>query len=204
MTSDSDTSRTGGQERGGRGMLLRRLLFMLPVLVFAVVAAYFLWGLQPGRNPREVPSGLVDKPVPQFSLPAIQGMDSGGLSTADLTGGDAPVLLNVFASWCVPCRVEHPILMRLAEQEGVGIYGINYKDAPADAKQWLANYGNPYTQIGALSEERADIGIELGIYGVPETYVIAPDGTIVYKHTGPIQPKSLNDKILPLLQDLRR
>jgi cytochrome c biogenesis protein CcmG/thiol:disulfide interchange protein DsbE len=204
MSSDSENfQRDTDDVQHGSGGLGKRLVFLLPVLIFLVIAAYFLWGLQPERDPRKVPTALIDKAVPQFQLPAIPGLDVPGVETADLTGAGQPVLLNVFASWCVPCRVEHPILMRLAKEEGVAIYGVNYKDRPADARKWLADFGNPYSRIGRLSQERAEVGIELGVYGVPETYVVGPDGRIRYKHVGPIQPKSLREDILPLLEELR-
>lgn len=206
MTQDEGTdgglgSGAAGEDGGARRGLATRLLFLLPVLVFLVVAGYFLWGLQPGRDPRVVPSALVGQPVPQFQLPPVAGMGGNGLTTADLTAPGRPVLLNVFASWCVPCLAEHPILIRLAEERDIPIYGINYKDKAADARQWLGQHGNPYAEIGALSDERAEVGIDLGIYGVPETYVVGPDGTIRYKHVGPIHAKALREKILPLLAD---
>lgn len=203
MSSESDTGQHHDATAGGRGALARRLLFLLPVLVFLVIAGYFLWGLLSDRDPREVPTALIDEPVPQFELPAVPGLDVPALASADLANPGRPVLLNIFASWCVPCRVEHPILMRLARQDGVPVYGVNYKDAPADARQWLADHGNPYSRIGRLSQARAEVGIELGVYGVPETYVVGPEGRIRYKHVGPIQPKDLRETILPLLDKLR-
>lgn len=181
----------------------KRLLFLLPVLVFLVIAGYLMWGLNPDRNIRAVPTALIDKPVPQFELPPIEGLDSGGLNTTDLTGQGEPVLLNVFASWCVPCRAEHPIITRLADDEGIPVYGLNYKDEAADARQWLDNLGNSYTKIGAMSEERAAVGIELGVYGVPETYLIDGEGRIRYKHVGPITASDLRETILPLIAELR-
>ena len=189
-----------------RAVGLRRGLFLLPVVVFLVIAGYFVWGLQPDRNPRDVPSALVGKPLPAFDLPAVDGLDgSEGLDAQALVAeAEGPMLVNVFASWCVPCLAEHPILMRLAGRGEVPVYGINYKDAPADARQWLVRHGNPYEKIGALSQERAEVGIELGIYGVPETYVVDADGVIRHKETGPITPESLNETIRPLLAKLRR
>ena len=202
MTSEQDTRAdgdTGSLDDGGT-QWGKRLLFLLPVIVFLIVAGYFAWGLLSDRDPSAVPSALIDKPVPQFDLQPVDGLDSPGLATADLTGSDKPVLLNVWASWCVPCRAEHPILMRLAERDGVTVHGINYKDKPADATRFIQNLGNPYTRIGADPTGRA--GIQLGVYGVPETYVIGPSGKIRYKHTGPIDSKALNEKILPLLKRL--
>lgn len=199
MSGEGESRRPSGD-----AAIVRRLLFALPMVVFLAIASYFLWGLVAERDPSEVPTALIDEPVPAFELPAVPGLDVPGLSRDDLMRPGEPVLLNVFASWCVPCRAEHPILMRLAEREGVAVYAINYKDRPADARQWLADFGNPYRRIGRLSPERADVGIELGIYGVPETYVIGPEGRIRHKHVGAIQPRSLREKLLPLLQELRR
>lgn len=201
MTSQNDTDSTGdGGQEAQTGLGLRRLLFLLPVLVFLAIAAWFAWGLLSERDPSEVPSALIDKPVPQFDLGPVPGLDVPGLSRGDLVDSQQPVLLNVFASWCVPCRAEHPVLMRLAERDGITVYGVNYKDKPADARQWLSNLGNPYARIGSDLDGRA--GIQLGVYGVPETYVIGPSGTIRYKHVGPIDAKSLEKKILPLLEKL--
>jgi len=185
-----------------RSALLRRLPFLLPVLVFLVLAGYFLWGLNPERNPRDVPSALVGDPLPEVTLPPIAGRDGTGLDTAAIKARGEPALVNVFASWCVPCLAEHPILMRLAERGDVPIYGINYKDAAPEARAWLDRHGDPYTRIGALPAERAEAGIELGIYGVPETYVIDSNGIIRHKETGPITRKRLNKTILPLLDRL--
>jgi cytochrome c biogenesis protein CcmG/thiol:disulfide interchange protein DsbE len=207
MTSQSDSdpreaSAPNADEGGGRGLALKRALFLLPVAVFLAIASWFAWGLLADRDPSEVPSALIDKPVPQFNLGPIPGLDVPGLSRADLAETQQPILLNVFASWCQPCRAEHPIMMRLAERDGVKIYGVNYKDQPQDAKQWLANLGNPYARIGQDLDGRA--GIQLGVYGVPETYVIGPSGLIRYKHVGPITPKALREDILPLLDKLRQ
>jgi cytochrome c biogenesis protein CcmG/thiol:disulfide interchange protein DsbE len=198
--SSQDSTRDGTEPSTGRGVWGKRLLFLLPVVVFLVVSAYFAWGLLSGRDPSKVPSALIDQPVPQLDLKPVPGLSPPGLATADLTGQDQPVLLNVWASWCVPCRAEHPILMRLAEREGVKVYGINYKDKPGDAERFIDNLGNPYARIGADPDGRA--GIQLGVYGVPETYVIGPTGKIRYKHTGPIDSKALNEKLLPLLKRL--
>lgn len=200
LSSDDPRARPPARE-APRGLWLSRLVFLLPVAVFLVIAGYFAWGLLSGRDPSEVPSALIDKPVPEFELPPVPGLQTPGLSRADLTASGEPVLLNVFASWCVPCRAEHPIFMRLAEREGVKVYGVNYKDKPADARQWLADLGNPYSRIGADRDGRA--GIQLGVYGVPETYVIGPSGRIRYKHVGPLDAKALRQDILPLLKKLR-
>jgi cytochrome c biogenesis protein CcmG/thiol:disulfide interchange protein DsbE len=199
-TTGGATEAEGESARGGVAM---RLVFLLPVLLFLVVAGYFLWGLQPDRNPRDVPSALVGKPVPAFDLPAVAGLGLPGVSRAAILAHDGPVILNVFASWCAPCRIEHPIWMRLSEQGDVPIYGLNYKDAAPDARQWLANYGNPYTRVGAMDEQNANVGIDLGIYGVPETYIIDAEGIIRFKYAGPVTGNILRDKILPHLEKAR-
>ena len=147
----------------------RWLLFALPVVVFASLAVFLGLGLT--RDPSTLPSALVGKPAPEFVLPPLEGRDEHGLGRADL--GGRPMLVNVFASWCVPCRIEHPVLTRLAEQ-GVVVQAINYKDRPEDTKAWLAELGDPFEHVGADRSGR--VGIDWGVYGVPETYVIDKDG----------------------------
>jgi cytochrome c biogenesis protein CcmG/thiol:disulfide interchange protein DsbE len=164
-------------------------------LLLVGLAVLFAVGLR--HDPSIVPSLLIDKPVPDFDLPPLLE-DKPGLATADLNGQVA--LVNVFASWCIPCRIEHPMFMRLAEKGEVPVYGINYKDAPADAKRWLAELGDPYTRIGADRDGRA--GIEWGVYGVPETFVVDGTGTIRFKHVGPLTAEVLEDTIMPLVREL--
>lgn len=173
----------------------RRLLFLIPLALFALVGGFLAVGLT--RDPGALPSALIDKPAPQFTLPPLAGRQD-GLSTADLQPG--PQLVNIFASWCVPCRIEHPLLMRL-KQEGVTIQGINYKDKPEDATHFLAEMGDPFARIGSDRDGR--VGIEWGAYGVPETYVIDRQGRIAYRHVGPLQPRDLERVIDPLLAQLR-
>jgi cytochrome c biogenesis protein CcmG, thiol:disulfide interchange protein DsbE len=173
---------------------MRRLLYLIPVLVFAAVGIGLAVGLT--RDPSTLPSALIDRPVPQFELPALDGGE--GLSSADLKGRVS--LVNVFASWCVPCRVEHPVLMRLAE-EGVPIFGINYKDPPDKAKAWLAELGNPFEKIGA--DRNGRVGIEWGVYGVPETFVVDAQGRIRHRHVGPIQARDLEKTLRPILAELQ-
>jgi cytochrome c biogenesis protein CcmG/thiol:disulfide interchange protein DsbE len=170
---------------------------VLPLAVFAAVAAFLGWGLT--RDARVLPSALIDKPAPEFALPPIPGRDDHGFSRADL--GGEPMLVNVWASWCVPCRAEHPIITRLAEEEGVIVHGINYKDQPADAKAFLDQLGDPFTRIGQDRDGR--VAIEWGVYGVPETFVIDRQGRIRYKHVGPMMPRDIERTILPLLRELR-
>lgn len=176
---------------------MRRLLFVLPVVLLGLLAAMAY--LRLGKDPSVLPSALIDRPAPDFVLPPLlDGMP--GLATADLKGQVA--LVNVFASWCAPCRVEHPVFLRLKEDGRVAIYGIDYKDKPEDATAWLQRLGNPYTRIGADRDGRA--AIEWGVYGVPETFVIDREGRIRYRHVGPVQPRDLEEKILPLLAELQK
>ncbi len=179
-----------------------RLSTVVPVAAFAALAAVFAVYLhQIGSGEKDaarVPSALIGKPAPQFDLPPIEGM-TGGLATADLKGRVA--LVNVFASWCPPCRQEHPFLMRLA-RAGVPIYGINIKDEPAAARGFLDGLGNPYRRIGADRSGR--VSIDWGVYGYPETFVLDRSGRIRYKHIGPILADDLEARILPLLEELVR
>jgi len=171
------------------------VLFVLPVVLLLGIAVLFAVGLR--HDPSVVPSVLIDKPVPDFDLPPLRD-GKPGLATADLKSKVA--LVNVFASWCIPCRIEHPLFMRLAEEGEVPIFGINYKDAPADAQRWLAELGDPYTRIGADRAGRA--GIEWGVYGVPETFVVDGTGTIRFKQIGPLTAEVLEKTILPLVREL--
>jgi cytochrome c biogenesis protein CcmG, thiol:disulfide interchange protein DsbE len=175
----------------------KKLLFILPVAVFAGVGIGLAVGLT--RDPGVLPSALIDKEVPAFELPPLSGVAKPGLAQADLEDGEV-ALVNVFASWCVPCRVEHPLLMRLAD-EGLPIYGINYKDRPEDARAWLEELGDPFRRIGA--DQNGRVGIEWGVYGVPETFVVDRDGRIRHKHVGPLQPRDLEQTILPLVRELQ-
>ena len=175
----------------------KRLVFLLPVAIFIVLAVALAWGLT--RDPGELPSVLIGKPVPEFTLPPVQGRTL-GLSSTDLEGEVS--LVNVFASWCTACRDEHPLFMRLSESGVVTIHGLNYRDQPEDAAQWLDTLGDPYTRTGA--DRNGRVGIDWGFYGVPETFVIGPDGRIAYKHVGPVTEQALKETILPLVERLRR
>jgi cytochrome c biogenesis protein CcmG/thiol:disulfide interchange protein DsbE len=163
---------------------MKRAFALVPLIIAIVFGGFFLWGLNPDRDPSEIPSVLISQPAPEFSLQAVDGLEAPGLARADLTSNDAPVIVNVFASWCVPCRAEHGVLTQLVEREGQRLFGINYKDKPEDAKRWLAELGNPYERIGADLSGRT--GIEWGVSGVPETFIIGPDGTVLYRYVGPI------------------
>ncbi|MEM7221769.1 MAG: DsbE family thiol:disulfide interchange protein [Pseudomonadota bacterium] len=177
-----------------------RLFFLAPVAVFLVIAGYMAWGLMdPERNPSAVPSARVDQPVPLFAVPALYDSEPDGLATADLTNGKV-TLVNFFASWCVPCQVEHPLFMQLAAQGKVELVGIAYRDKRADTRNWLKALGNPYSKIGV--DQNGRTAIEWGVSGVPETFVIDREGRIRYQHIGPIHERDLTGKILPLIEEL--
>jgi cytochrome c biogenesis protein CcmG/thiol:disulfide interchange protein DsbE len=172
-----------------------RLIFLLPLLLFAALTVALYVGM--GRDPSIVPTVMIDKPVPTFNLPPVRG-EAHGLSSADLARGRVSVV-NIFASWCVPCRAEAPQLDKLAKMNLADVYGINYKDAPGDARHYLDVLGNPYKGIGADIKGR--VAIDWGSYGVPETYVINGRGRIVYRHVGPIMNDDLQTKIIPAIRE---
>jgi cytochrome c biogenesis protein CcmG/thiol:disulfide interchange protein DsbE len=175
---------------------IRNLLFILPVLFFLALAGYFALALRPGYDPHALPSAMIDKEAPHFALAGLNG--DAGLSRDGLKGG--PVLINFFASWCVPCRVEHPLLMRLSEQDHVPVYGIDYKDKPEDARKLLAQLGDPYRAIGLDSDGR--VGLDFGVYGVPETYVLDRTGHIRKRFVGPLTARLVEKELLPLFKEL--
>lgn len=184
------------QPREERQKGRKRWAFLLPVALFAALAVALAWGLT--RDPRELPSALIGKAVPEFALPPVEGRTL-GLSSDDLQGEVS--LVNVFASWCTACREEHPLFMRLRASGVVPIHGLNYRDRPEDAAQWLDTLGDPYTRTGV--DRNGRVGIDWGVYGVPETFVVGPDGRIAYKHVGPVTEQALKETILPLVERLR-
>ena len=173
-----------------------RLILALPLTIFAALSLLFAVGLT--LDPSILPSTLIGKPVPEFELPPVKGRDL-GLSSANLLGEVS--LVNVFASWCVACRQEHPLFMKLAARGTVVLHGLNYKDRPDDAAKWLDTLGDPYTRTGADISGRA--AIDWGVYGVPETFIVGADGRIAYKHIGPVNENTLTETILPLVESLR-
>ena len=177
---------------------MRRLLFLVPLAVVVALIGALAWPILEGRDPRALPSVLLDKPVPPFALPGLTA-DVPGLDSEELTG--RPVLVNVFASWCAPCRQEIPLMVGLAA-EGVPIYGIAYKDDPAATRRFLAQLGAPYRGVGVDRDGR--VGIELGVYGVPETYVVDAAGRIRHRHVGLLTEDAARRTLLPLLQELAK
>ena len=169
-----------------------RLIFLLPGILFLMLAGLFLFQLVQGRNPAEVPSALIDKPVPTFSLAPLEGLTADGkpvpgFSSKDLKG--RVTVVNVWASWCGPCRQEHPLLVDLAGDPSVRVVGINQRDNPDNARRFLGALGNPYAAVGVDPNGRASI--DWGVYGVPETFIVGPDGRIRHKQIGPLTPETL-------------
>jgi cytochrome c biogenesis protein CcmG/thiol:disulfide interchange protein DsbE len=172
------------------------LKYIFPLILFIIMAVFLALGLN--LKPGEIPSPLINKPAPAFSAPKLQAPEE-KLTPADLKG--KVWLLNVWASWCVSCRAEHPVLNQLSLQDAVVIIGLNYKDKPADAKKWLDRLGNPYDV--SIMDQDGRIGIDWGVYGVPETFVIDKNGRIRYKHTGPVTAEDIQRIFLPLIVQLQ-
>jgi cytochrome c biogenesis protein CcmG/thiol:disulfide interchange protein DsbE len=170
----------------------------IPLAIFAVLLVFLALGLQ--RDPKELPSQFVNKPAPAFSTPVLGQAATTMFSPADMKG--KVWLLNVFASWCVACQVEHPVLLKLAKSGAVPLLGLNYKDLPEDAQKWLDRHGNPYALVATDKDGR--IGIDYGVYGVPETYLIDKQGIIRDKVIGPVSEDILNDRLLPLIKELSK
>jgi cytochrome c biogenesis protein CcmG/thiol:disulfide interchange protein DsbE len=178
-------------------MNARRLaLYLLPLAAFVVLAAFLLRGLW--LNPREVPSPLIGKPAPLFTLPGVH--DQTPFSSKDLLG--QVWIMNVWASWCAPCRIEHPLFNDLAARKLVPIVGLNYKDAPEAARRWLAELGDPY--LVSVIDNDGRTGIDFGVYGVPETFVIDRHGVIRHKHIGLVTAEAMRDRIIPIVRELQQ
>lgn len=183
-----------------------RLRYLIPAALFLVLGAGFVYALvaiQSGKkNPSAVPSALIGKPAPEFALPAPAGFAQ-GLSTADLKG--KVTILNVFASWCPPCHAEHPLLLELAKEANGGAFqlvGLNWKDKDEKLAAWFKEAGDPFSRIGA--DRTGRIGIEWGVYGAPETYVLDRDAKVVYRYAGPLTKELIRDEIRPLLAKLQK
>ena len=172
----------------------RILVALLPLVVLAGLIAVF--ALNMNRDPALVRSVLIDKPAPAFTLPAVAGTGVPGFDTASLKG--EVTVVNVFASWCIPCRDEHPLLLVLKTESGVRLFGINQRDAPDNAAKFLGELGNPYDRIGGDTDNR--VSIDWGVYGVPETFVVNAQGVITYKHVGPMTPETLANDVLPAIE----
>jgi len=169
--------------------------YLAPLAIFLVLAGFLYKGLS--LNPHEVPSPFINKPAPDFELQKLGDMSS-KFSNKEMLG--KVWLLNVWASWCVACRAEHPLLVQMARQGSIPVYGLNYKDMPSKAKAWLVEHGNPYV-LSAVDYE-GNVGIDYGVYGVPETFVIDKKGIIRHKVIGPLTPKELQEKVAPLVKEL--
>jgi cytochrome c biogenesis protein CcmG/thiol:disulfide interchange protein DsbE len=178
----------------------RRLLVLLPLFAFLALAVLFYFGLHAG-DPSRIPSALIGREAPATDLPAVAGLERNGQPMPGITPADfkgAVTILNVWASWCVPCRDEASLLVRLAGDKRIRLVGINYKDKPDNARQFLARYGNPFAASGADASGRA--AIEWGVYGVPETFIVGRDGRIAYKLVGPLTPENLERVVKPEIE----
>jgi cytochrome c biogenesis protein CcmG/thiol:disulfide interchange protein DsbE len=185
---------SSSRRRGSRALLW-------PLAIFCVLAAIFAFALRTG-DPSKLPSALIGQRAPDLQLTPIEGLTDGthavpAFSAADLAQGHVSVV-NFWASWCVPCVQEHPLLVSLKDRTGARLYGVNYKDQPAAARRFLGRYGNPFTAVGADNNGRA--AIDWGVYGMPETFVVNGRGEIVYKHVGPITPQTLEAKVIPAIR----
>jgi cytochrome c biogenesis protein CcmG/thiol:disulfide interchange protein DsbE len=177
----------------------RPLLVLLPVAAFLLIAVLFYRGLS--EDPSEIPSVLIDKPVPQFALPAVEGLALPGFGSNDLAAGGT-TLVNVWGSWCVPCRNEHPLLMALGQRRDIRLFGINYKDEPENARRFLGSLGNPFAAVGA--DRTGRVAIDWGVYGVPETFIVDRKGTIRYKWIGPLSEDAIRTVIDPKIAELNK
>lgn len=178
---------------------MRKTVYVIPVAVLLVMAAFFLLQLTSGKNPREIPSVLIEQPVPDFDLAPIKGRQR-GFSSADLKGQVS--LVNIFGSWCIACREEHPFLMDLKTDGVIPIFGIDWREKDAEAgPTWLRRWGDPYTLVGDDPLSRA--AIAFGVTGAPESFIVDAQGTIRYKHIGPITEQAWEDTLWPIIQELR-
>lgn len=174
----------------------RRLLVVLPLLVFIGLAGLFLSQLVSGRDVSEIPSALIGLQAPQTDLPPLEGTDLPGLDSKSFAG--KVTLVNVFASWCAPCREEHPVLLALSQDRRFVMAALNYKDKPENARRFLGELGNPFQAIGV--DQAGRTAIDWGVYGVPETFVVGKDGKIAYKHVGPLTADSAKALLLPQIE----
>ncbi|WP_187968663.1 DsbE family thiol:disulfide interchange protein [Aquibium microcysteis] len=174
----------------------RRWLVFVPLALFLALSGLFLAQLLSGRDVSTIPSALIGRPAPQTDLPPLDGTGLPGLASAAFEG--QVTLVNVWASWCAPCRQEHPLLMQLGQDDRIRIAGLNYKDKPENARRFLGELGNPYDAIG--TDDAGRTAINWGVYGVPETFLVGRDGTILWKHVGPFTPQSVTEELMPQIE----
>lgn len=199
------TSAADQEPESQRPSTARRLALAAPLLLFALLVVLFQFGLSTSDYRTELPSALINKPVPEFDLPPVPGMEkdgkpSRGFTSKDLADGHV-TLVNVWASWCGPCKYEHPLLAPLKARAGVRLYGVNYKDKPEAAVRMLSKGGNPFDAVGA--DESGRVSIEWGVTGVPETFVIDGAGRIVSKLSGPITEENIESRLMPAINKAR-
>lgn len=190
MTERTENDVAGSKGRG------RYVIAALPLVLFAALAAVFMTQLQSGRDVSEIPSALIGTKAPMLDLVALEGSELPALTTAAISG--KLTLVNVFASWCVPCRQEHPMLLELSKDPRVNVVGINYKDRNDNALRFLGELGNPYDAIGVDPNGKA--AIDWGVYGIPESYLVGPDGMILYKKVGPFDQESFQTQLMPAIE----
>ena len=198
MTAENSTTEAPAPRK-------RKGWVIAPLIIFVLLAAAFAFSLSSG-DPSKLPSALIGKPAPEAQFGPLEGMKVGdtqvpGFDEKSLSQGNVTVV-NFWASWCVPCVQEHPMLIALKERTGVAIYGVNYKDQPSAARRFIGRYGNPYEKIGTDPTGRG--AIEWGVYGMPETFIIDGKGQIAYKHVGPISEKSLVQDVIPAIEKARK
>lgn len=173
-----------------------RLVVLLPLIVFALLAGIFFLQLVSGRDTSVVPSALIGQPAPETRLAPLDGLGLPGVDSSAFAGN--VTVLNVFASWCAPCREEHPFLLALGQDKRFALVGLNYKDRPENARRFLGELGNPYAAVGVDPAGR--MAIDWGVYGVPETFVVGRDGTILFKHVGPLNDDSIRRDLMPVIE----
>lgn len=178
---------------------MRRLLYLLPVAVFGILALFFLRGLT--LNPREIPSVLINRPVPVMNLAPLPGRGDTGLTTADLKGRVS--LVNIYGSWCIACVQEHPYLVKIKQSGIVPIHGIDWRDDPVEGAKWLKKHGDPYDRVG-VDPAPGRTAIDFGVTGAPETFIVDKAGLIRYKHIGPVTPEAWEQTLLPIIKELNK
>lgn len=193
--AEADHNEPDGWNEGARAGLGRRLIVALPLLFFAGLAALFLLRLESGRNAQDIPSALIGTKAPALALAPLEGVARPALDDTAMKG--RLTLVNVFASWCVPCRQEHPLILSLSKDPRLQVVGINYKDQPDKARAFLDELGNPYAAIGTDPKGRA--AIDWGVYGIPESFLVSPKGIILYKRIGPFDQEAIRNELEPAL-----